>query len=192
MLFDEILEMPICDTYLMGSAVKERLKWCGDNVRIHPLAKICKPENVSLFSNCTIGDFVFIWGGKRTDVGKYSHIQVGVKIWGGGEMIIGNFVSVGVGSVLLSAVYDHRSGIPMVDHLPESEANTIYGRLEIGDNAYIGANCTIMPVKIGEGAVVGAGSVVTKNLEPWGIYVGNPAKLIVANRTRVKHEYKKY
>ncbi|MCR5303076.1 MAG: acyltransferase, partial [Lachnospiraceae bacterium] len=46
-------------------------------------------------------------------------------------------------------------------------------------DAYIGANCTLLPgVTIGEGAVVGANALVTKDLEPWGIYVGSPAKKI--------------
>jgi acetyltransferase-like isoleucine patch superfamily enzyme len=43
---------------------------------------------------------------------------------------------------------------------------------------YIGAKSVIMPVTIGEGAVIGAGSFVNKDLDPWGIYVGSPAKKI--------------
>lgn len=172
---------------LMGEKVKQRLRWCGEGVKIHPLAKICKPENVDLFSNCTIGDFVFIWGGRGTTVGIRSHIQVRVSIWGGGITIIGDYVSVGLGSVLLSAVYDHKSGRRMVDHLPESEKNTLYGTLRIDDHAYIGSNCTIMPVTIGEGAVVGAGSLVNKDLDAWGIYVGSPAKKI-GERPRLEND----
>jgi acetyltransferase-like isoleucine patch superfamily enzyme len=52
------------------------------------------------------------------------------------------------------------------------------GKLIVGDDVYIGARCTIMPVTIGEGAVIGAGSLVTKDCEPWGIYVGNPARKV--------------
>jgi galactoside O-acetyltransferase len=48
------------------------------------------------------------------------------------------------------------------------------GKIHIGKFAIVGTNSVIMPnVTIGEGASVWAGSVVTKNLEPWGIYVGN-------------------
>lgn len=162
----------------MGENVKPLLKKCGINVSIYPLAKICKPEVVTLGDYCRIGDFTFIWGGISTIIGCYSDIQIHVSIWGGGEINIGNYVSVGLNSVLLSAVYSHKEGLRMVDHLPEGHTNTLLGKLIIGNEVYIGANCTIMPVIIGEGAVIGAHSFVNKNLDPWSIYVGSPAKKI--------------
>lgn len=167
----------LSDLEFMGENVMPLLKRCGSNVSIYPLAKICKPEVVTLEDNCRIGDFVFIWGGISTIVGRYSHVQVHVSIWGGGETLIGNYVSVGLGTALLSALYDHK-GFRMVDHLPEGHTNTQFGKLIIGDDVYIGANSTIMPVTIGEGAVVGAHSFVNKDLEPWGVYVGSPAKKV--------------
>lgn len=49
----------------------------------------------------------------------------------------------------------------------------------IKDDVWIGFGAIIMPgVNIGEGCVIGAGAVVTKNCEPYGVYVGVPAKLI--------------
>ena len=53
------------------------------------------------------------------------------------------------------------------------------GRVVIGKHAIIGTNCVVMPdVTIGEGATVGAGSIINKDLDPWGIYVGyNPKKI---------------
>lgn len=52
-------------------------------------------------------------------------------------------------------------------------------QLFIGNDVWIGENVTIVGgLKIGDGVVVGAGSVVTKDLEPYGIYAGNPARLI--------------
>ena len=48
----------------------------------------------------------------------------------------------------------------------------------ISDNVLIGSNSTILPVKIKSGSVIGAGSVVTKDINVKGIYAGNPAKLI--------------
>ena len=48
----------------------------------------------------------------------------------------------------------------------------------VGNNVSIGSNATILPVTIANNIVIGAGSVVTKNLEKKGIYAGNPAKLI--------------
>ncbi|WP_054951268.1 acyltransferase [Numidum massiliense] len=53
------------------------------------------------------------------------------------------------------------------------------GEVTIGSNAMIGANCTILPgVRIGEGAIVGAGSVVTKDVPPHTFVAGNPAQFV--------------
>ncbi|MFD2229738.1 CatB-related O-acetyltransferase [Alkalimarinus sediminis] len=52
-------------------------------------------------------------------------------------------------------------------------------RVEIGSDVWIGRNAIVLPgVRIGDGAVVGAGAVVTKAVPPYGVVVGNPAKLI--------------
>jgi len=48
----------------------------------------------------------------------------------------------------------------------------------IGDNVIIGSNATILPVKICSGSVIGAGSVVTKDIDVKGTYAGNPARLL--------------
>ena len=49
---------------------------------------------------------------------------------------------------------------------------------KIGNNVSLGSNATILPVEIIDGVVIGAGSVVTKDIKIKGIYAGNPAKLI--------------
>lgn len=51
-------------------------------------------------------------------------------------------------------------------------------KIEIGNDVWIGDNVTILKGKIGDGAVIGAGSVVTKDIPPYAIAVGNPAKVI--------------
>ncbi len=65
------------------------------------------------------------------------------------------------------------------ENLPEKYQEIMYGDITIEDDAYIGANCTIMPgVTIHEGAVIGANALVNKDVEHWGIYVGSPCKKI--------------
>ena len=81
--------------------------------------------------------------------------------------------------MLLTAVYSHEQGMSMVDGLGEGTTKALYGKLTIGSDVYIGANCTVMPdIVVGDGAILGAGSFVNKDCEPWGIYVGSPAKKI--------------
>ena len=53
------------------------------------------------------------------------------------------------------------------------------GKVYIGDHVFVGANTTILPgIEIGEFAIIGAGSVVTKNVPPYEVWAGNPAKKI--------------
>ncbi|MDD3167991.1 MAG: acyltransferase [Eubacteriales bacterium] len=164
---------------MMGENVKALLKRCGEGVRIMPLAKIANPGVVELGDSCRVRDFVFFWGGQGVKIGKYTDVQPHVVVWGGGELIVGDRVSIGPGSVLLTAVYSHTEGLKMVDGLGEGTAHALYGRLVVEDDVYIGANCTLMPnITIGEGAVIGAGSFINTDAEPWGIYVGSPARKI--------------
>ena len=62
---------------------------------------------------------------------------------------------------------------------PDVYNNIPNAPVKIEDAVWIGVNCTILKgVTIGEGSVVGAGSVVTKNVPPWTIVAGNPARII--------------
>lgn len=62
---------------------------------------------------------------------------------------------------------------------PEKRSSTYGRRIVIEDKVWIGINSTILPgVRIGFGAIVGAGSVVTKDVEPLTIVAGNPARAI--------------
>jgi acetyltransferase-like isoleucine patch superfamily enzyme len=57
--------------------------------------------------------------------------------------------------------------------------------VKIGDECWIGANVIILPgVSIGKGSVVGAGSVVTKNIPPYSVVVGNPAQILYSRLDR--------
>lgn len=87
---------------------------------------------------------------------------------GGGEIIIGNNVSIGCNTVIRSANHNYETG---VGHIP--------GQIIIEDGVWIGANAVILPnVRIGARSVIGAGSIVTKNIPSDVVAVGNPCKPI--------------
>lgn len=90
-----------------------------------------------------------------------------------GEIILGKFCAIGPGSVLRAsnhAFADLSRPIIFQGHTK--------GRIAIGDDVWIGANCVITPdVEIGQGAIIGAGAVVTKNIPPYAIAWGVPAKV---------------
>lgn len=163
----------------MGENVRPKLRRCGASTRLNPLCKILKPEVVEIGDHSRVCDFVFIWGGRGVRIGDHTDVQPQTVVWGGGELVVGDHVSVGLGSILLTAVYSHKEGLRMVDGLAEDETNALYGKLVIGNDVYIGAHATILPnVTVGEGAIVGAHTMLNKDAEPWGIYVGSPARKI--------------
>lgn len=162
----------------MGDNFRENLKFCGSGVRLYPLAKMIRAENAELDNNCQIFDNVFIDAGKRLRIGKYSTLTWGVLIEGGAETYIGDRVFLGPSTKLLTSTYKI-NGFYTVEHLPDGCQETEYGDITIHDDAYLGANCTVMPgITIGEGAVVGSNSLVTKDLEPWTVYFGTPCRKI--------------
>jgi chloramphenicol O-acetyltransferase type B len=104
------------------------------------------------------------------------------------KLIIGSYCSIGSGvSFIMAGNQGHRmewvSSFPFF-YFDEYTNNAIdgfknAGDTEIGNDVWIGAEAMIMPgVKIGHGAIIGARSVVTKNVAPYAIVAGNPAKPI--------------
>ena len=162
----------------MGENIRPRLKFCGEGVRLYPLCKMIRANNAELDNYCQIMDFVFIDAGQSLKIGKFSTLTWYCLIEGGASTYIGDRVFLGPGTKLLTSTYK-LNGYYSVEHIPERCRGTDYGDIVLMDDAYIGASCTILPgVTIAEGAVVGANSLVNKDLDSWGIYVGSPCKKI--------------
>lgn len=165
-------------TEIMGPNVLDKLKYCGKNVRVYNLSKIINPQYAELDDNCIIYDYTFIDAQKSFKLGKYSEITWHVLIEGASYVHIGDRCFIGPGTKILGSTYEFH-GYYSVQHLPEGTGEINFGGVTINDDAYIGAGCVVMPgVTIGEGAIVGANSLVNRNLKPWGIYHGNPVKLV--------------
>ena len=102
---------------------------------------------------------------ENVEIGKFCKIMSFVFIPTG--IRIGNYVFVGPGTVFTN------------DKYPSAVGDWEIRYTEVQDNVSIGANCTILPgVKIGKGSCIGAGSVVTRNVDPEAVYYGNPAKRV--------------
>jgi len=115
-------------------------------------------------SDCNICDHVFI----ENDVlvGDRVTVKSGVQLWDG--VRLENDVFVGPNATFTNDMY------PPSKKFPESAQCTF-----VRKGASIGANSTILPgVSIGKGAMVGAGAVVTKDVPPGAVVVGNPAQVI--------------
>lgn len=113
-------------------------------------------------------------------IGKGSKIGYGVYIEDRSpdHVHIGENVWVTAKCIILSHKLDYNI---YSDYFSDDKMNSVFitGETRIEDFVYIGVGTIIMPgVKIGKGAVVGAGSVVTKDVQPYTVVAGNPAKLI--------------
>ncbi|WP_320128736.1 CatB-related O-acetyltransferase [uncultured Sphaerochaeta sp.] len=121
----------------------------------------------------------------RTTIGKYSYIGNSTSIV---NTQIGNFCSIAGGCIIGGASHpiDWVSTSPvflsgrncMLKHFSSHQFNP-YENTTIGNDVWIGSNCLIKSgVSISDGVIIGMGSVVTKNIGPYEIWAGNPAKLI--------------
>lgn len=175
---------------LMGDNIRKTIKKVGKDVVFYPLCKIIRSQNAEIDDYTRVLDFTFIDAGKSLKIGKHSMITWQVVIEGGANTYIGDRVFIGPGSRILTSTYKLH-GYYSAEFIPDGCHEILYGDITIHDDAYIGANCSILPgVTIGEGAVVGANAMVNKDLEPWGIYVGCPAKK-VGERQKPSEEMKK-
>lgn len=151
----------------------------GIDVMIRSGARIVAPENIAIGSHVMIDDFVFVGRHRRLAIGNHVHLAAGSSITGGGECAICDFAGVSSGARILTGTDDFLGEGLTGPTIPARFRKVHRGQVVIEPHAVIGANVVVLPdVVIGQGATVGACSVVTKNLEPWSVYVGAPARRV--------------
>jgi galactoside O-acetyltransferase len=149
----------------------------GADVTIWPLAKIIAPETISLGDSVIIDDFVFLMEGKRTMIGSFIHIASFTSIAGGGEFVMEDFSGLSGGVRVYTGNEDYAGGCLTNPAVPPPYRLPQRSFVRMHKHSIVGANAVILPgVTIGEGAVVGANSLVTKDCQPWTVYFGSPAK----------------
>jgi acetyltransferase-like isoleucine patch superfamily enzyme len=149
----------------------------GQDVTIWPKAKIVMPEVITIGNSVIIDDFVFIMGGAKTVIQSFIHIASFTSITGGGEVVMEDYSALSSGVRVYSGNEDYTGGCMTNPAVPAPYRIPIRSFVHLKKHALVGANAVILPgVIIGEGAVVGANSLVTKDCEPWTIYVGSPAR----------------
>jgi len=154
-------------------------KYIGEDISIYPRARILSPENMVIGDSVIIDDFVFIMGGKSTALGSFIHIASFTSITGGGEFIMEDFSGLSGGIRIYTGNEDYLGGCLTNPAVPFPYRIPIRSYVHIRKHAIIGANAVILPgVEIGEGAVVGANSLVTKDIKPWTINIGSPSHII--------------
>lgn len=141
-----------------------------------PLLKLAK---VKLGNGSFIMRKCYFMDPNRLVVGEHSHINRGCIIDARGTITIGNNVSVSHNVQLISGGHDAQSPKFM----------GVFKPIKIDDYAWLGVGCTILQgVHIGKGAVVAAGSVVTKDVEPFAVVGGIPARKIGERNQNLNYE----
>lgn len=113
--------------------------------------------------------------GKNIHLGKNVFINADCKFQDQGGITIGDNVLIGHSVVLATLNHDEN---------PEKRANLCPSPIVIGDNVWIGSNATLLPgVTVGDGAIIAAGAVVTRDVDECSVVAGVPAKFIRKVRT---------
>ncbi|OGM06305.1 hypothetical protein A3E15_03040 [Candidatus Woesebacteria bacterium RIFCSPHIGHO2_12_FULL_42_9] len=130
----------------------------GRNSVIHMWARFFQPRNIKIGEDTIIGDHVFLDGRAPLIIGK--HVDIASEVM----------------------IYNSEHDLEKDDFSP------IEAPVEIGDYVFIGPRVIILPsVKIGKGAVVAAGAVVTKSVQDFEIVGGVPAKVIGERKHKDLH-----
>lgn len=130
---------------------------CGDNFRIGIYSRIQQPGALYLGKNVSFNDFAWIAANNKNG-----------QIYIGDNSIVGPRCTIHSGN----HIYDNTE-------LPISKQGYRFAQIHIGSDVWLGANVTVLQgVSIGNGSVVAANSVVTKDVEPFTIVAGIPAKKI--------------
>lgn len=154
------------------------LKQVGEDVFISANAEIRRPQLASLGSHIAIDSGFYCT--TQLDMGDYIHLGPYITVIGGAgsRLEVGHFATIAAGTRIIAGSDSFLGeGFTSVT-VPEPYRDTVtLSTIRVGRFAGIGTNVVLMPgVHIAEGSVVGANSLVTKDTEPWTIYVGSPAR----------------
>lgn len=155
------------------------LKYLGNNVMISHSAKIYGSDKISIGDNSRIDDFVVLSG--EIEIGRNVHIAVHCSITASvNKIVFEDFSGVSFGCHIFASSEDY-TGVALTNPTvpPEYRKNVPGKNVRLGRHVVVGASSVVFPgVDIADGCSIGANSTVTKSTEPWGIYIGSPAKKI--------------
>lgn len=144
----------------------------GENTKIWAFAHVMAGAEIG--ADCNIGDHAFIETGAT--VGNGVTIKNNVLIWKG--VHIADYAFIGPSVVFTNDRRPRSPRMPLIKENGLSEEDWLVETF-VEEGASIGANATILPgIRLGKYCLVGAGSVVTKDVKPFTLVVGNPACVV--------------
>jgi galactoside O-acetyltransferase len=157
----------------------DNFKSIGEDVFISEESLIKRPHLCEIGSHNAIDNGVTI--STQLVMGDYIHIAPFVVVIGGekSKLILEDFTFIASGTKVVCGSEDYTGGGLIGPTIPEEYRKINYNTVKFEKFAGCGVNCSIMPgVTLAEGSILGANSLLTKDTEPWTIYVGSPAKAV--------------
>lgn len=156
------------------------------------------PSRITIGANsCVMSDMILFPQGGKISVGQRSFIGPNSKVWSAASVTIGNYVLVAHGVSIFDNVShsvnwrERREEIDQIlphMRLVAHQFDLKAGPLIIEDDVWIGFGASIIgSVRIGRGAIIGAGTMVTKDVEPFSLVVGNPMRVVKTLGPENKH-----
>jgi len=155
-----------------------RLAWPVKKIADQWRAIYWKAHFKSFGEGSKISEYVKITHSEMIFLGKESHITNRCNLEGRGGITIGDYVLVGFESIILTTMHVHQNL-----EIPIKSQGVICKPVVIGNDVWLGTRVIVLPgVTIGNGAIVGSGAVVTKDIPPYAIAGGVPAREIGKRR----------
>lgn len=152
----------------------------GDNVFISDKASIYNPSNIAIGNNVRIDDFTVLSAGAGgIELGSYIHVAVFSSLIGTGKITLSDFCNLSSRVSVYSSSDDYSGSSLTNPMIPERYKNVEVGDVTFGKHVIVGSGSIILPgVTIGEGAAVGALSLVRQNVDSFVVVMGVPAKFL--------------
>jgi galactoside O-acetyltransferase len=166
--------------YNEAELMQAGFKAVGLNVKIAKNCTIVGVENISIGNNVRIDAYcTIIAAGGFVNLGSYIHIGSHSHMSGVGGITMEDFTGLSHGGRIYSGTDDYSGHHLTNPTVSDQYTQTITGHVIFKRHALVGSSSVVLPgVIIGEGAAVGAMSLVTKNLADWTLNAGIPAKKI--------------
>lgn len=159
-----------------GRFTLDQLAACGEHVIIEDGVRIWHPDRVYLGENVYVGHDAMLKGYYKGTlrVGDDTWIGQGVFVHAAGNVTFGRRVGVGPFCKFLTSSHEEAGRDRAILDAPLS-----FRPIVVEDDCDIGVGTVVLPgVTIGRGAQIGAGSVVTRDVDPYSVVAGNPARLL--------------
>ena len=163
--------------YTLEELAQMGFKRVGKDVKVSRKASIYAVERISIGDNVRIDDFCILSG--DITIGSHIHIGAYAALYGSMGIELEDYTGISPRTTLFSAMDDFGGDYLIGPIHPENTTNVTGGKILLKRLSQIGSGCTIFPgVTIGEGAVVGAMSLVRKSLPEWVVAAGIPARIL--------------